>query len=90
MYAWIWRKLPFGVWGKLLGSLVLLAGVGALLWYVRLPGRRPAAAVQRRAGDRTGREPADVPVPADPARPSTGDEPPYGTADDRHRPSPSR
>ena len=23
MYAWIWRKLPFGLWGKLAGSIGL-------------------------------------------------------------------
>ena len=41
MYAWIWRKLPFGLWGKLTGSLVLLTAVGALLWYVVFPWATP-------------------------------------------------
>jgi cytoskeletal protein RodZ len=41
MYAWIWRKLPFGVWGKLSGSLVLTALVGSLLWYVIFPWATP-------------------------------------------------
>ena len=41
MYAWIWRKLPFGLWGKLSGSLVLVAVVGALLWYVVFPKATP-------------------------------------------------
>src|ERR1700760_1311628 len=41
MYAWIWRKLPFGVWGKLTGSLALLAVTGALRWYVIFPGATP-------------------------------------------------
>jgi cytoskeletal protein RodZ len=41
MYAWIWRKLPFGLWGKLTGSLVLVAVVGALLWYVIFPWATP-------------------------------------------------
>src|SRR3954447_19867421 len=41
MYAWIWRKLPFGVWGKLIGSLGLLAATGALLWYVVFPWATP-------------------------------------------------
>ena len=41
MYAWIWRKLPFGVWGKLTGSVVLVAVTGALLWYVIFPWATP-------------------------------------------------
>lgn len=41
MYAWIWRKLPFGLGGKLGGSLVLLGIIGALLWYVVFPWAEP-------------------------------------------------
>jgi len=41
MYAWIWRKLPFGLWGKLTGSLALVTMVGALLWYVVFPWATP-------------------------------------------------
>ncbi|MGX6605417.1 hypothetical protein ACWKSP_25275 [Micromonosporaceae bacterium Da 78-11] len=41
MYAWIWRKLPFGLWGKLSGSVLLLALVGSLLWYVVFPWATP-------------------------------------------------
>ncbi|WP_067494011.1 hypothetical protein [Actinoplanes sp. TFC3] len=41
MYAWIWRKLPFGMWGKLTGSLVLAVTIGALLWYVVFPWATP-------------------------------------------------
>ena len=41
MYAWIWRKLPFGLPGKLAGSVVLIAAVGALLWYVVFPWATP-------------------------------------------------
>ena len=41
MYAWIWRKLPFGLWGKLIGSLSLIAATGALLWYVVFPMATP-------------------------------------------------
>jgi len=37
MYAWIWRHLPFGLPGKIGGSLVLFAAVAALLWYVVFP-----------------------------------------------------
>lgn len=41
MYGWIWRKLPFGLPGKLIGSLVLLGGVAALLWFVVFPATAP-------------------------------------------------
>jgi hypothetical protein len=33
VYAWIWRHLPFGLPGKIIGSLVLVAAVVALLWF---------------------------------------------------------
>ncbi|MCH7229556.1 hypothetical protein L0U85_01565 [Glycomyces sp. L485] len=41
MYGWIWRKLPFGLPGKLVGSLALAAGMLALLWFVAFPAIRP-------------------------------------------------
>jgi hypothetical protein len=41
MYAWIWRKLPFGLWGRLTSSLVLVTAIGALLWYVVFPWATP-------------------------------------------------
>ncbi|MFF5172439.1 hypothetical protein ACFY3U_07380 [Micromonospora sp. NPDC000089] len=41
MYSWIWRKLPFGLPGKLIGSLLLTAATVALLWYVVFPWAEP-------------------------------------------------
>ena len=41
MYAWIWRHLPFGLPGRIGGSLLLLAATGALLWYVVFPWAEP-------------------------------------------------
>ena len=41
MYAWIWRKLPFGLPGKLVGSLLLATATVALLWYVVFPWAEP-------------------------------------------------
>jgi hypothetical protein len=41
MYGWVWRKLPFGLPGKLAGSVVLLAAAVALLWYVVFPAIDP-------------------------------------------------
>jgi hypothetical protein len=41
MYGWIWRKLPFGRPGKLIGSIVLAAGAAALLWFLVFPAVDP-------------------------------------------------
>ena len=41
MYAWLWRKLPFGLYGKLSSSLALVLATGALLWYVIFPWAEP-------------------------------------------------
>jgi hypothetical protein len=41
MYRWIWRKLPFGFWGKLTSSLALAGVTVALLWYVVFPWATP-------------------------------------------------
>jgi hypothetical protein len=41
MYAWIWRHLPGGLPGKILGSLVLVAAAVALLFYVVFPWAEP-------------------------------------------------
>jgi hypothetical protein len=37
MYAWIWRKLPYGVPGKVAGIVVALGGIVGLLWYGLFP-----------------------------------------------------
>lgn len=41
MYAWIWRRLPLGLPGKLAGSVLIVAAVTALLWYVVFPWAEP-------------------------------------------------
>ncbi len=41
MYSWIWRHLPGGLPGKLLGSLVLLALVVLPLFAVVFPAVEP-------------------------------------------------
>ena len=41
MYIWIWRKLPGGVPGKLVGSLALIAAVVVLLFLVVFPWASP-------------------------------------------------
>lgn len=37
MYVWIWRRVPGGLPGKLLGCVVMLAAAVALLFYVVFP-----------------------------------------------------
>lgn len=49
MYAWLWRKMPYGTRGKILSLLLALAGVLALLWFVIFPfvdSRLPSNNVQ--------------------------------------------
>ena len=37
MYGWIWRRLPGGVPGKVIGSAILILAVVALLFLVVFP-----------------------------------------------------
>jgi hypothetical protein len=41
MYVWIWRRLPGGIVGKVVGCLALLVGVVALLFLVVFPWASP-------------------------------------------------
>ena len=41
MYGWIWRRLPFGTPGKIIGSVLLAAAVAALLWFLVFPAIDP-------------------------------------------------
>lgn len=41
MYPWIWRHLPGGLPGKLVGSLVLVAAAVALLFFIVFPWVEP-------------------------------------------------
>ncbi|PWU43983.1 hypothetical protein DLJ46_28445 [Micromonospora globispora] len=41
MYAWIWRKLPYGLAGKITGSVLLAVAAVALLWIVVFPWAEP-------------------------------------------------
>lgn len=72
MYAWIWRKLPFGLYGKLTSSVVLITAVGALLWFVVFPWATPLLPFDDvQVGSTTGQENA----PAEPGPgPASSDE----------------
>ena len=59
MYTWIWRTLPGGLPGKLLGSLVLLTAAVALLFLVVFPAIEPLVPL----GDVT----VDTPATAEPS-----------------------
>jgi hypothetical protein len=91
VYAWIWRKLPFGLPGKLAGSVLLAATVGLLLWYVVFPWATPLLPfddVQVGTGteqvDGPAGENADTVIPGEEGAP---DELPY--SDQSNEPHPS-
>ena len=93
MYAWIWRRLPFGLPGKLTGSTLLIAGLGVLLWFVVFPWATPLLPfddVQVGTGSQTEQGPAqqnpDTVHPADEGAP---DEIPYSTESNAPHPSAS-
>jgi hypothetical protein len=72
MYAWIWRRLPFGLPGRLIGSIGLVVAVAALLWYVVFPWAEPLLPfddVQVTQQDDGG-----VPAEAPGAGPGTGED----------------
>jgi hypothetical protein len=41
VYTWIWRKLPGGLPGKIIGSLLLVAAVAAILFFYVFPWVEP-------------------------------------------------
>jgi len=78
MYAWIWRHIPVGKpqW-KALVSFVLVAAVGALLWYKVFPAIEPLLPFDDGQIENSNGTPADgsqsgspAPAPSRPAGPS--------------------
>ncbi|MDT5032389.1 MAG: hypothetical protein QOC94_2560 [Actinoplanes sp.] len=95
MYAYIWRKLPFGLAGKLTGSIVLCTAIGVLLWYVAFPWATPLLPFDDvQVGSTSGQQ--NGPAQEDPNlvttdNPGLGpDEVPYSTHSNEPEPSPSR
>lgn len=66
MYGWIWRTLPGGLPGRLLGSALLLAAAVALLFLVVFPWAEPLLPL----GDVTVDTGPSAPAPAPAATPS--------------------
>jgi len=93
MYAWIWHKLPFGLAGKISGSVVLIAAVGALLWYVVFPWATPLLPfddVQVGTGTEQQFDPADPePSTVIPGEEGAPDEIPYSVESNAPHPSAS-
>jgi hypothetical protein len=93
MYAWIWRHLPFGLPGKLIGSVLLVAGAVSLLWFVVFPWAEPWLPpyddVQvTQDGQVPGVPPAGDDL-GDGSQPGDGHDLPYDTETNNPEPTPS-
>ena len=64
MYVWIWRHLPGGFPGKLIGSLVLFVGACALLLFVVFPRIQNELPINHVTIDRTQSSPSPSPSPS--------------------------
>jgi hypothetical protein len=94
VYAWIWRKLPFGLWGKLTGTIVLIVAIGTLLWYVIFPWATPLLPfddVQVGTNQQGGpaEEDPNAVIPGDPDS-GAPEEVPYSTHSNDPEPTASR
>ncbi|MCA2212797.1 hypothetical protein [Jidongwangia harbinensis] len=92
MYAWIWRKLPFGFPGKLTGSIVLAGALGALLWFVIFPWATPLlpfddVQVGTETGVEQGGPPGQNPDAVLPGEENAPDEIPYSVESNEPHPS---
>lgn len=73
MYAWIWHRLPFGLWGKLTGSVLLATAAVALLWFVVFPWAEPLLPFDDVQVTQDAGTPVGPGAPANPDAPSSGD-----------------
>jgi hypothetical protein len=97
MYSWIWRHLPFGLGGKIVGSLLLASAVGALLWFQVFPAVEPllpfndGQVTQDSGPGGPGGAPGSVPAPIGTDVTTPGpDVIPYSTTSNNASPRPSR
>ncbi|SCG56055.1 hypothetical protein [Micromonospora humi] len=89
MYSWIWRKLPLGLPGKLIGSVLLATATVALLWLVVFPWAEPLlpfddVQVEQPAGEPGGRS-GELTDPT--GQPAEDEELPYSTETNNAPPS---
>ena len=62
MYVWLWRTLPGGLPGKLLGSLLLLTAAVLLLFFVVFPAVEPLLPFSDVTVDTGGTPPQPTPA----------------------------
>ncbi|GAA3748483.1 hypothetical protein [Micromonospora maritima] len=88
MYSWIWRKLPFGLPGKLIGSVLLATATVALLWFVVFPWAEPLLPFDDVQVTQDSGVPGDAPGLTDPTGlPGEEEELPYSTETNNAPPS---
>ena len=63
MYAWVWRSLPGGLPGKLLGSAILLTAAVAVLFLYVFPAVEPLLPIGDVTVDGAETSPASSPGP---------------------------
>jgi hypothetical protein len=95
MYSWIWRHFPFGLAGRIAGSLLLVAGIAALFWYSIFPNIEqymPFTDGQVTGTDSETNPGADTIDPSSSRTPSVpgADEIPYSTATNQPEPTKTR
>jgi hypothetical protein len=96
VYGWIWRHLPFGLPGKIAGSVLLIAAAGALLWYQAFPAIEPLlpfydGQVTQDGGPAGGPGPGSAPAPGSTdASVPPPDVIPYPTTSNNTSPRPTR
>ena len=64
MYGWIWRTLPGGLPGKLLGSSLLTVAAVLVLFFVVFPAVEPLLPFSDVTVEDGGAGPATSPVPS--------------------------
>lgn len=92
MYAWIWRKLPFGTPGKITGSLLITGVLVALLWFVIFPWAEPILPFDDvQVGDDFGTATHAPPAGGGDGTPAPGDghDVPYDTSTNNPEPTAS-
>jgi hypothetical protein len=91
VYSWIWRHLPFGRPGRVIGSLLLTGLAVALLWYVVFPWAEPLLPFDDVQVTDGGGDPGDPGDVGDPGLQEPTDEHdlPYSTASNNPDPSAS-